>query len=189
MIIEDAEPGQTDTATDPVLLALGPAVPLAIDADGVDSRVQLALDTYLDDAISPAGSEAATSANELPDGFPMEAPAGEPGGSSADPADAVAQSQNAEPGLRFQPYSELEAIRQPPFEYPERAQAGSGGSIDVEFTVTETGRVVDVKVSGEASAVFLREAARMVRNWRFRPVRQDGEAVPVRTALRVTYRG
>ena len=79
-------------------------------------------------------------------------------------------------------------MRQAPLVYPARALEGAEGSIDVSFTVTETGRVIDVEVSGEAPDIFLREAARTIRSWRFAPVLRDGAAVPVRTALRVTYR-
>jgi TonB family protein len=128
------------------------------------------------------------SANELPDGFVAdEVPTGI---NEAGPEQLLppADFQSPPSGPRFQPYSELKPVRQAPLEYPSRALQGSEGSIDVEFTVTETGRVIDVSVTGEAPAIFLREAARTIRSWRFVPVRQDGEAVPVRTTLRVTYR-
>jgi len=186
VIVEDVDPGQTAVGTDPVLEALGPALPLAADASGVDSTVQLALDAYL--AASVGADAAAVSANELPDGFVVdEVPTGI---NAADPEQLPppADVQSPPSGPRFQPYSELKPVRQAPLQYPSRALEGSEGSIDVEFTVTETGRVIDVSVTGEAPAIFLREAARTIRNWRFVPVRQDGEAVPVRTTLRVTYR-
>jgi TonB family protein len=59
----------------------------------------------------------------------------------------------------------------------------------VEFTVTERGDVTDVSVRGDAPSIFLREALRTIRQWQFEPALSNGEAVPVRTALRITYRG
>ena len=90
---------------------------------------------------------------------------------------------------RFLPYSELEPVRVSPLVYPSGALEGAEGSIDVAFTVSESGRVIDVNVSGDAPGIFLRNAARTIRTWRFAPVLDNGAAVPVRTALRVTYRG
>lgn len=182
VIVEDSAPvaAAPTAATDPVLASMGPAVPLT-PADEVESRVQLALDNYLEESVAAAESAQAVSANELPDGFLAEEPSA---------GDAAATSAPATPaGPRFKPYSELVPVRQLPLDYPRRALEGAGGSIDVEFTVTETGRVIDVDVTGEAPAIFLRDTARTIRLWRFVPVRQNGEPIPVRTALRVTYRG
>jgi TonB family protein len=180
-IVEDAG---TETTTDPVLEALGPDLPLAVD-DDVDARMQRALDAYLAEALVATD---AVSANELPEGF---AGGDQPVGlrdTDAEQPLASADLQAPPAGPRFQPYSELRPVRQAPLVYPSRAPEGLEGTIDVEFTVTKTGRVIDVNVNGDAPAIFLREAARTIRNWRFAPVRQDGEVVPVRTTLRVTYR-
>jgi TonB family protein len=184
VIVEDIEPGPMAVATDPVLEALGPNLPLAAGAEGVDSRVQLALDGYLQASIVDSES---VSANELPDGFAADEFTA--GNDDPDLDQPLATGAAPPPsGPSFLPYSDLQPVRQYPLVYPDRALEGAEGSIDVEFTVTETGRVIDVNVSGDAPAVFLRDALRTVRTWRFAPIRQDGEAVPVRTALRVTYR-
>ena len=182
VIVEDG----TEAETDPVLEALGPVLPLSPNTtEGVDSTVQLALDNYLADSVAPES----VSASELPDGFLTDGfRAGSNEAESEQPLAAADFAAPPETGPRFRPYSELEPVRQSPLVYPSRALEGAEGSIDVEFTVTETGRVTDVNVSGDAPAIFLREAVRTIRTWRFAPVQQEGEAVPVRTALRVTYR-
>lgn len=178
LIVEDAGPGRADLGTDPVLEALGPALPLGTESNGVDSRVQQTLDNYIAGSLVTSGSS--YSANELPAGFAADESGGGP---ESEKLPAPAPS-----GPRFQPYSELQAVRQSPLVYPSRALEGAEGSIDVEFTVTPAGRVIDVNVSGDAPGIFLREAVRTIRTWRFAPVQVNGEAVPVRTALRVTYR-
>ena len=76
-----------------------------------------------------------------------------------------------------------------PLEYPRRAVEGSEGTLEVDFTVSETGQVMDVNVRGEAPVIFLRAAEETIRQWEFEPVRLEGEVVPVRTALRITYQG
>ena len=172
VIVEDAE---VAAGVDPDLAALGPVLPLTEQTAGIDSTVQMALDNYLEDSL--AGTES-VDANELPEGFAADESLA---GSAAPETPAAA-------GPRYQAYSELQPVRQAPLVYPSRALEGAEGSVDVEFVVTETGRVIDVKVTGEAPAIFLREAERTVRSWRFAPVLQDGKAVPVSTSLRITYR-
>lgn len=184
VIIEDVEPDQSET--DPVLAALGPVLPLTSEAEGVDSRVALALDSYLEE--SAATAESSVSANELPVGFAADQSGTGTGQAAPERLLSSAELQSAPSGPRFRPYSQLDPLRQAPLAYPSRALEGAEGSIDVEFTITEQGRVIDVNVRGDAPAIFLREAVRTIRTWRFQPVLESGEAVPVRTALRVTYR-
>ena len=191
LVIEDVEPASSaQSQTDPVLAALGPALPLTAEPTAVEARVQLALDSYLADSLT---TDSGISANELPADFEVDA-AGQSGGvvgTEAAPEQSLSATDSAPPppaGPRYVPYSRLLPLRQSPLVYPERADQGAEGSISVEFTVTETGRVIDVNVSGEAPPVFLREAARTIRNWRFAPVRENGERVSVRSALRITYR-
>ncbi len=185
VIVEDIDPVEAPQETDPVLAALGPALPLIAETDGVESRLQLALDSYLEESLAAAE---VVSANDLPDGFAVEETLAGSAGAATDEPPAGAAPASVPAGPAFRSYSDLTPVRQAPLVYPERAQEGSEGSIDVQFIVTETGRVIEVEVSGEAPAIFLREATRTIRTWRFAPVRENGEAVSVRTALRVTYR-
>jgi TonB family protein len=90
---------------------------------------------------------------------------------------------------RLYPFSDLTVTRMVPLEYPGRVPPGIDGTVDLEFTVSESGRVSDLEVKGKAAGFFIRAAERTVKQWRFEPVVKDGKVVPVRTALRVTFRG
>lgn len=167
----------------------GPMQPAALVAGNgagtVEGEVRSALDTVLRDAADPV-----VSANELPVGYSLESPvASAPPPVEAPDLVVALEQPAAEPELAFRAYSELTLRRHVPLVYPRRALDGSEGSIEVEFTVTESGRVVDLNVRGEAPSIFLRAALRTIRQWEFVPVRQNGREVPVRTALRVTYKG
>jgi TonB family protein len=87
------------------------------------------------------------------------------------------------------PFSELTIISQKAPIYPRRALPGTSGSVDLEFTVTEAGKVRDVAAQGELPRSFIRAATQALRRWRFEPVLEDGEPVQVRTEVRVTFRG
>ena len=76
-----------------------------------------------------------------------------------------------------------------PPAYPRRALPGANASVDILMTVTETGEVRDVEVRGDPPRMFSRAARRAVRGWQFEPVRENGKAVPVRTEVRLTFRG
>lgn len=172
------------------------------DADGLDAMVEsatgLAIGALAVEAPVVEGSplepgdtglqspaEAGVNVNDLPIGL------------SPDGVTATRYSPQAEtPGaaasttaLEFRPYSTLEVRRHVPLVYPRRAVDGADGTLEVAFTVSESGQVVDVTVRSEAPAVFLRAAVETIQQWEFEPVRRDGEAVPVRTALRITYEG
>ena len=166
----------------------GPMQPAALAAGNgagtVEGEVRSALDTVLLDAADPV-----VSANELPVGYSLESPGATVPPPLEEPTLIAPEQPAAGPGPEFRAYSELTVRRHVPLVYPRRALEGSEGSIEVEFTVTESGRVVDVNVRGDAPSIFLRAAVRTIRQWEFVPVRQNGRVVPVRTALRVTYRG
>ena len=71
--------------------------------------------------------------------------------------------------------------------YPEDAKAaGVSGMVAVEIVVNEQGVVADAKVV--RSVPLLDEAAvETVRQWRFRPSRVNGQAVPVRMVVNVMF--
>jgi protein TonB len=64
-------------------------------------------------------------------------------------------------------------------EYPPRAlQQRIAGYVDLEFTISPTGTIKDVKVIGSnPSFVFDRAALRAVRKWRYNPKIDEGVAV------------
>jgi TonB family protein len=101
---------------------------------------------------------------------------------------------SAEPGptdgsTDFYPISRLTALRQNPPAYPRIAPEGAEGSVELEMTVTESGAVRDVEIRGSASGYFARPAKRAVKSWKFQPVMKDGKPVPVRTRVKLTFRG
>lgn len=83
--------------------------------------------------------------------------------------------------------SDLTAVRQPPPSYPRTAPRNASGSVELHMTVTETGDVRDVEVLGTPREYFERAAVQAVRNWRFEPVMENGQPIPVRVAVRVTF--
>jgi TonB family protein len=87
------------------------------------------------------------------------------------------------------PLSELEPIRATPPSYPRTAPRGVSGSVDLHLTVTETGSVRDVEVLGTPRDYFERAAVQAVKNWRFEPVMEQGQPIPVRVAVRLTFEG
>lgn len=85
--------------------------------------------------------------------------------------------------------SDLTAIRQGPPSYPRTAPRGASGSVDLQMTVTEKGDVRDIEVVGESRDYFSRAAIQAVRGWTFEPVVEEGQPIPVRVAVRVTFEG
>ena len=64
-------------------------------------------------------------------------------------------------------------------EYPERArQQRIEGWVEVEFTISPVGTVVDARVSRSKPAmIFDRAALQAVRRWKYNPVIRDGTAI------------
>ena len=87
------------------------------------------------------------------------------------------------------PTSLLVPVRQTPPSFPRMAPPGASGSVDMHLTVTETGDVRDIEVLGNPLDYFERAAVRSVKNWRFEPVMERGQPIPVRVAVRVTFQG
>jgi TonB family protein len=72
--------------------------------------------------------------------------------------------------------------------YPETARrAGIEGRVIVQFTVDETGRVIEPKVVRGIGAGCDEEAVRLFSDAEFTPGRQRGVAVPVEMSLPVTF--
>ncbi len=73
--------------------------------------------------------------------------------------------------------------------YPESARRrGISGWVDVAFTVTVSGTVTDVTVTGsDPGNVFDGAAIQAVGGWRFKPVVRSGNPVPQRAAARIRF--
>jgi len=87
------------------------------------------------------------------------------------------------------PANQLTVLKsvQPP--YPMKALNGKiAGWVDVEFTVTATGKVVDVSVRGASTpGVFEDAAVKAVSQWRYKPVLSDARPVTVRSQIRIRF--
>lgn len=107
----------------------------------------------------------------------------------ADPslsATAEPVAATTEPAAYDQPPVSL--VRRRPV-YPAAAlRRGVEGHVDVTFTVSETGRVSDVRVlSSNPGTLFNQAALDAVRQWRFQPATRDGSPVPARLEVRIRF--
>lgn len=74
---------------------------------------------------------------------------------------------------------EVPLVRVEPIYPPRAAERRIEGWVQLEFTIGETGQVVDpAVVAAEPRGVFERAATRAVRKWKYRPKIRDGVAVP-----------
>jgi TonB family protein len=87
------------------------------------------------------------------------------------------------------PASQLTVLKSVQPNYPMRAVNGKiEGWVDVEFTVSETGKVRDVSVrSASNPGVFEDAAVKAVSQWRYKPFLRDAKPVPVRSEIRVRF--
>ncbi len=103
--------------------------------------------------------------------------------------DIATQEARASRAASIVPVSQLTRVRMIEPRYPDAARAqGQTGWVDLEFTVTPAGTVSEVQVVGASPAgVFDRAATEALERWRFKPVEQDGVAVPQRSKLRIRF--
>ena len=98
---------------------------------------------------------------------------------------------NLEPGERRRIYSisELTTTHQVAPNYPRVAASRKlEGWVEVEFTVTTTGDVRDATVVQSSAPLFEDSALSAIGRWQFEPVVENGRPVPVRAALKFTFR-
>ncbi|HEY0748702.1 MAG TPA: TonB family protein [Steroidobacteraceae bacterium] len=100
--------------------------------------------------------------------------------------DAIVAKQNFMTTLV--PSSQLKLLKSVQPVYPFKAQGKLEGWVDVEFTVSENGKVQDVAVRAASTPGTFDEAAvKAVSQWRYQPVLRDTKAVAVRTQIRVRF--
>jgi TonB family protein len=87
------------------------------------------------------------------------------------------------------PAGQLTVLKSVQPVYPTKAEGNKlQGWVDVEFTVSEAGRVKDVAVrAASPSGIFDEAAVKAVSQWRYQPVLRDAKPVPVRTQLRIRF--
>jgi TonB family protein len=73
--------------------------------------------------------------------------------------------------------------------YPTSAQErGTGGWVEVVFTVRADGTTTEISVlASEPAGIFEQAAMSAVRRWRYEPVRRDGRAVEQRAKVRISF--
>ena len=87
------------------------------------------------------------------------------------------------------PAGQLTLLKSVQPAYPAKAQGKKmEGWVDVEFTVSEAGKVQDVAVRAVSiPGVFEDSAVKAVSQWRYQPVLRDARPVPVRTQIRIRF--
>lgn len=87
---------------------------------------------------------------------------------------------------RLYTIAELDVKRK---EVPQYPRGGRGdGWVDVAFTVSETGEVVDAGVSQSSNPEFEEAALRAIGRWSFRPHTYKDKPLPVRAAIRFAFK-
>lgn len=114
--------------------------------------------------------------------------------SSADAGAETAPADTAKPDPTLQApkavaVSQLRRVNYVAPEYPRSAQRRDlSGWVDIGFTVTETGETVALEVIDSVpGSIFDDAAIDAVAQWRFEPVIENGEAIPVRVAVRMSF--
>jgi len=87
---------------------------------------------------------------------------------------------------RFFTIAELDVRRQ---EVPQYPRSGRGdGWVDVHFTVSESGEVLDAFVNESSSPDFEEAALRAIGRWSFRPYLYKDKPLPVRAGIRFAFK-
>lgn len=96
---------------------------------------------------------------------------------------------NIDPDGGFRSDSDIQPIVRIPPQYPNSAaERGTEGWVLVEFTVTETGSVVDpVVVDADPPNTFNRAAKRAVVKWKYKPMMVGGKPVAWKTQVVLTF--
>jgi len=73
--------------------------------------------------------------------------------------------------------------------YPDKARkTNAEGWVEVEFTVTDKGDVIDAEVRNSSpEGVFDAAALKAIKQWRFEPIERDGKKVPQRAVVRLKF--
>lgn len=80
------------------------------------------------------------------------------------------------------------ALYAPNPDYTARARkAGMEGTVGLQMTVTPQGTVDDVKVVKKLDPELDQQALVTVRTWKFRPATKNGQPVPVKISVSVTF--
>ncbi len=80
-------------------------------------------------------------------------------------------------------------VYQSPPQYPYKAQQrGLEGMVELEFTITTTGTVTDIKViQADPPNVFNRAAMQAIARWRFKPKEENGVPIKQRAIKQIRF--
>ncbi|MDX1480182.1 MAG: TonB family protein [Woeseiaceae bacterium] len=136
-------------------------------------------------AIAPAAAANVAPSGADSDADEQPATAGGAAPSDAESASAAPTEQKAE----LVSITNLTRTRYVPPKYPRAAERRElSGYVDVIFTVTGDGKVADIEIrESEPGDAFVNSAIDAVEKWEFEPVIENGEAVPRRVAVRLSF--
>ena len=151
-------------------------------------------------AKAAAAAAAAATAAELAADTTPEADAAQAGADTTDGTEPVAEEAAALPPAEAAiavptheqtpvAASTLTRTKYVAPRYPRSAERRSiSGWVDVVFTVTTSGSIVDIEVVGsEPGDTFVESATRAVEKWEFEPVMEDGQVVEKRAGVRMMF--
>ncbi|HWL14835.1 MAG TPA: energy transducer TonB [Opitutus sp.] len=89
----------------------------------------------------------------------------------------------------------LAAGREPPVpvrtvapEYPrELKNQGVSGIVMVKVTIDDQGNVAEVSVAKSSNEAFDKFATEALKKWKFKPAKQDGEAVSMQVTIPIKF--
>lgn len=89
----------------------------------------------------------------------------------------------------------LSVIQEPPVPvrtvspaYPESMRrSGMSGVVQVSCVIDERGQVLDTKVERSSDASFDSPAREALKQWKFKPAKQDGAPVSVRVSIPIKF--
>ena len=82
--------------------------------------------------------------------------------------------------------AELDVRRRAVPEYPRTAKGE--GWVDLQFTVSESGEVVDSVIEASSNPTFNEAALKAINRWTFRPHLYKDRPIPVRSAIRFSFK-
>jgi TonB family protein len=160
------------------------ATALLDDADGVASPTNVDNLRHVLAAAERGADEAATAAKTA------EQPAREERAATADDgrASAALEARSAAPAAVIDS-SKLVIVKSVQPEYPRKARDASiEGWVELDYTVTESGRVKDLSVhAANPRDVFDQAAIAALSQWRYKPVLIDAKPVSQRARIRIRF--
>lgn len=158
----------------------------ALEAAQAEAERQAELENEAAEAALVPGAGSATGTEGMGAALTANSPAA---GNGSEPFATGSGSEPQQGPDEFVPISSLKRTNYVVPEYPRTAQRRNiTGWVDVSFTVTERGNVVDVGImNSNPGDVFNEAATDAISQWRFEPSVENGVAVTKRVAVRLSF--